>query len=145
MSRSERMRDAASNAVTRAMARTLVELQKGIEPLSPPEAVTTKITDLHMHVEALEHLNGRGSRSRCDGKLIRYDLMDPATSPIELEVCPNCNLPARVRRGRKSDVYIHTKPKGGRKRHYCKLSHDGLKVEVVMPVTSEKTEDKEKT
>jgi hypothetical protein len=70
-------------------------------------------------------------------EMIRYDQMDPANPPerVKLEECPNCKLPAvLVHEDGGWDTYVHTTWSDGRKRHYCKLSLDGCKVEVVIPV-----------
>lgn len=79
-------------------------------------------------------------------KQIHYDKMDPANPPdgVTLEICPNCKLPGKVRRGRRSITYIHTAQATGRgnffARYYCKLSSDGRDLTVVIPVLPAKEE-----
>jgi hypothetical protein len=72
--------------------------------------------------------------------MIRYDQMDPSCPPrgVKLEICPNCRLVGRVKRGRGCTAYIHTAwhlPGGAeRRRHYCEMSDDGMRLDVVIPV-----------
>jgi hypothetical protein len=71
--------------------------------------------------------------------LIRYDQMDVSKPPrlIKLEICPNCRMPGRVMKGAKSVTYVHTAWKRKRDeqpRHYCKLTNDGLSMDVVIPI-----------
>ena len=67
----------------------------------------------------------------------RYDQMDLANPPpgIKLEACPNCKLPAVVRKERAGwTLYIHSTWPDGDARHRCHCRDDGRDLEVVMPV-----------
>ena len=133
---------AAYNKVAKAIVKSREEVREGISiswSLSVPLAES--ITGLYLAIDALDALRDSATRDeKKDKALIRYDKMDPAKPPwrVKIEICPNCHLPGKFKAGKRSNTYVHTEEEGlgkKRRRHYCKLSHDGCKVDVVIPVT----------
>jgi hypothetical protein len=115
------------------LAKSLAAVYSEVDPAGPPipGPLGVVIADL---VLAADAIRGR------EGKMVRYDKLDPANPPagLRIEECPNCKLPGRVYRTEGATVYVHTawRLRGSRtaRRHYCELSDDGLRVDVVIPV-----------
>lgn len=92
-------------------------------------------------VEAVADILAAAAIARHDEVLIRYDRMDATAPPgrVQLEHCPNCRRVGRVRTGPRSTVYVHTawrRRRGEQRRHYCELAHDGISMDVVIPMSS---------
>jgi hypothetical protein len=131
----------AYSKVTKAIVKSRDEIREHLDRMVLSVPLADALTSLDLAIGALDEMRISASRDEPKNKaLIRYDKMDPAKPPwrVKLEVCPNCRLPGKFKPGKKANTYIHTEEEGygkKRRRHYCKLSHDGRRVDVVIPVT----------
>jgi hypothetical protein len=117
------------------------EVCSDLKRMAVPESLVSEIAHLRDAVVAMGHINNCSFQTAPNGRtLIRYEDMDPDDPPkgIKLEVCTNCHRPGRVKEGKNHVTYIHTaweRRRGKvRPRHYCRMSRDGMKLDVVIPV-----------
>jgi predicted nucleic acid-binding protein len=150
------------DSLAKNMAEVYHAAHSDLENLKVSSSRTRNINRLLLAAAAICNVHGYGffnvktDRSRtadketdvcgCGGMMIHYDRMDINKPPkgVDLVKCPNCGEPAKLVPGPDANTYIHSEDvlsSGTRPRHRCMPSHDGLRMDVIMPVLPTQEKD----